>query len=334
MFSDYQFQYPLALWLLALVPLFCLLFLLNISWKRRAVKKIGDRNLVKALFPAYSPVKNTLKFTLLMLAFICGCIALANPRKPDRNSGEARSGIDIVVALDISNSMLATDLQPDRLARAKQFLYKLVDNLKDDRMGLILFAGNAYAQMPLTFDREAARMYISAANPGYISAQGTSIGDAFEKSELLFDEEGERFKSIILITDGETHDENALGAAKTLAEKGVMINTVGIGSAEGSTIIDSSGNPKKDASGNVVVSKLNEEILQKIAAQTNGRYIHLDATETAVADVLNQYSGIEKKALGDASMFNYNTYYHWMAMPMLLLLLVETFFPDRKKLKK
>jgi len=334
MFSDYQFQYPLALWLLALVPLFCLLFALNIFWKRRAVKKIGDRNLVKALFPAYSPFKNTAKFVLLMLAFVCGCIALANPRKPDRNSGEARSGIDIVVALDISNSMLATDLQPDRLTKAKQFLYKLVDNLKDDRMGLILFAGNAYAQMPLTFDREAARMYISAANPGYISSQGTSIGDAFEKSELLFDEEGERFKSIILITDGETHDENALEAAKALAGKGVMINTVGIGSAEGSTIIDSSGNPKKDASGNVVVSKLNEDILQKIAAQTNGRYIHLDATETAVADVLNQYSGIEKKALGDASMFNYTSYYHWMAMPMLLLLLVETFFPDRKKLKK
>ena len=333
MLSDYQFQYPLAFWLLALLPLFLLFFLLNIWWKRKALKKIGDPHLVRSLFSSYSPLKNVIKNCLLFLAFALGCIALANPRKPDKNSGEARSGIDIVVALDISNSMKAADVPPDRLSKAKQFMSKLVDNLKDDRLGLVLFAGNAYAQMPLTFDREAARLYIAAANPNYIAAQGTSIGDAFEKSDLLFGEESERFKSIILITDGETHDEDALDVAKELASKGVMINSIGIGSPQGATITDSSGNTKKDASGKEVITKLNEEILQKIAAQTNGKYVHLENSDAALKEIMGQYSQIEKKALGDATMFNYNTFYHWMAIPMLLMLIAEIFLPDRKKIK-
>lgn len=266
-----------------------------------------------------------------MLAFACGCIALANPRKPDPTSAEARSGIDIVVALDISNSMKATDIAPDRLSRAKQFISQLTDHLLDDRLGLVLFAGNAYAQMPLTFDREAAKMYVAAAHPDYIATQGTSIGDAFKKSDLLFGKESERFKSIILITDGETHDEDAMDMAKELAKKGVMINTIGIGSPEGSTILDSTGNAKKDAAGKVVVSKLNEQLLQRIAAQTNGKYIHLRSAEAAVSAVLNQYVGIEKKALGDSTLFNYDTVFYWFAIPMLILLVAEIFLPDRKK---
>ena len=334
MFGDYQFQYPQAFWLLALLPFFVLLYLLYQSWKRKAIRRAGDLKLVTAMHPAYSPVRNHFKFILLLLAFSAGCIALANPRKPDKGSGEARSGIDIVIALDISNSMKATDIEPDRLSRAKQFCTKLVDQLKDDRLGLVLFAGNAYAQMPLTFDREAAKMYLNAANPSYIAAQGTSIGDAFQKSNLLFEEEGERFKSIILITDGETHDENALEMAEELADRGVMINSIGLGSPEGATLVDSSGNQKKDASGNVVVSKLNEEILQKIATETNGKYIRLQSSETAVSEVLNQYNGIEKKALGDSSLYQYSTFYHWFAIPMLILLATEIFFHDRKRIRK
>ena len=136
------------------------------------------------------------------------------------------------------------------------------------------------------------------------------------------------------ITDGETHDENALDAAKELASKGVMINTLGIGSPEGATITDTAGNPKKDASGQVVITKLNEEILQRIAAQTNGKYVHLENSDAALKDIMGQYSEIEKKALGDTSMFQYNTFYHWMAIPMLLLLIAEVFLPDRKKIKQ
>jgi Ca-activated chloride channel homolog len=294
---------------------------------------MGDLRLVRAMLPGHSRAKSIIKFCLLSLAFALGCIALANPRKPDGNAGEVRSGIDIVIALDVSNSMKATDIEPNRMARAKQFISKLIDNLQDDRMALVVFAGNAYAQMPLTFDREAARLYVSASDPSQITAQGTSIGDAFEKSDLLFGQESERFRSVILITDGETHDEDAIDKAKELAAKGVMINTVGIGSPEGAPIMDSSGAPRMDENGQAVISKLNDKLLQEIAAATNGQYVHLQNSDAAVKEVMGQYNNIEKKALGDTSLFTYRSYYSWMAIPMLLFLILETFLPDRKKIK-
>jgi Ca-activated chloride channel family protein len=330
---NYQFQYPQAFWLLALVPFFGLLFLSYQLWKKRKVKKLGNVSLVKSLYKNHSPVKSIIKTCLVLLAFSLGCLALANPRIPDEASAEARKGIDIVIALDVSNSMKATDIAPDRLNKAKQFISKLIDNLQDDRIGLVVFAGSAYAQMPLTFDHEAARLYVSAADPSAITAQGTSITDAFMKSNLLFSEQSDRFRSVILITDGETHDDNALEETKELASKGIMINTVGIGSAEGATITDSSGTPKKDASGQVVISKLNEQILKQVAAATHGTYVHLESTDAAVKEVLSQYAQIEKKALGDTSLLTYKSFYAWLAAPMLLLLLVETFLPDRKKIR-
>ena len=329
-----QFQYPQALWLLALVPFFVLVFLSYRLWRKKAIKRIGDAQLVKQLTKNYSPVKTTIKFSLLTLAFACGCIALANPRVPDENSPELRKGIDIVIALDVSNSMKAKDIAPDRLARAKQFVSRLIENLQDDRIGLVVFAGNAYAQMPLTFDREAAKLYVAAVDPSSITAQGTSIGDAFEKAQLLFGEETERFKSIILITDGETHDEDAMDQLESLARRGVMVNTIGLGSPQGSTIADSAGQVKRDASGQPVISKLNAQILQDIAKATNGIYIHLQNSDDAVKQILGQYSGIEKKVLGDVSLYNYETFYQWLALPMLLLLMAETFLPDRKKVKE
>lgn len=295
---------------------------------------MGDPSLIKRLYSNHSPAKTIIKFSLIALAFAIGCIAVANPRKPDESSAEARKGIDLVIALDVSNSMLVTDMQPNRLTRAKQFISKLIDNLKDDRIGLVEFAGNGYLQMPLTFDQSAARLYVSTANPNAIQAQGTSISDALKKADIAFGEETDRFRSIVLITDGETHDEDALDKAKELAGKGVMINTIGIGSVEGSTIIDTTtGGPKKDEGGQVIVSKLNEQILQQIAAVTNGVYIHLESAESAVAQVMAQYSQIEKKALGDTSLYNYQTFYMWLVVPMLGLLLIELFIPDRKKIK-
>lgn len=330
---DIQFQYPQALWLLTLVPFAFLLFLLYQSWKRKARKKIGDVHLVKELSRNHSAPKTAVKFLLIALAFGLGVVALANPRVPDKNSGEVRKGIDVVIALDVSNSMRATDIAPDRLSRAKQFISRVIDNLQDDRVGLVVFAGYGYAQMPLTFDYDAARLYVSAADPSNISAQGTSIADAFDKANMLFDKESERFKSIILITDGETHDENAMQKLKDLAAKGVMVNTVGIGSPEGSTLKDTAGNVKLDASGQPVVSKLNEQILEQIAQATNGVYVHLQSSDIAVKQVMNQYAQIERKALGDTSLYTYETYYTWLAVPMLLLLVAETFLPDRKRIK-
>ena len=330
---NYQFQYPLALWLLCLIPFFILLFIIYKAWKRRAIKKLGDPRLVKQLFQGHSNPKEIIKLSLILLAFACGCIALANPRLPDENSGEARKGIDIVIALDVSNSMNAKDIEPDRLSRAKQFISKLLEKLQDDRIGLVVFAGNAYVQMPLTFDKGAAALYTSSADPAQISSQGTSIGDAFEKAELLFADQEERFRSVILITDGETHDEDALEKLTELAAKGVMVNTVGIGSPQGTTIPIAAGKSKTDAAGNIVISKLNEPFLQQIAVATNGKYVHLQNSDTAVNEIVAQYSQIEKKALGDTSLLTYKTYYTWMVIPMLLFMITDIFFPDRKRIK-
>lgn len=331
---DIQFQYPQLLWALAAIPLFIILYLLYMFWRKKRVKRIGDPKLVKELYKNYSPVKSVVKFSLLLLAFACGCIAIANPRKPDFTTAEARKGIDIMIALDVSNSMLAEDIEPNRLTIAKKFINQLMKSLKDDRIGLVLFAGNAYLQMPLTFDHNAANMIVSVAAPSSFRSQGTVIGEALLKSDLAFQQESKRFKTIVLITDGETHDQNAVQQAIELGQKGVMINTVGIGSAGGASIIDTvSGGVKKDLSGNVVVSKLNEALLQQVAAATNGQYIHLENTAEAAETLVQHLSQIEKTALGDLSKLSYTSFYLWLAWPLFFLLIAEIFIPDRKKVK-
>jgi Ca-activated chloride channel family protein len=329
---DIQFQYPQLLWALAAIPVLVLFYLLYKLWRRRAAKRIGDPQLVKELYKSYSPAKSAVRFSLILLAYACGCIAMANPRKPDLTTAEARKGIDIMVALDVSNSMLAEDVQPNRLSLAKRFIYQLMKSLEDDRVGLVLFAGNAYLQMPLTFDHNAAQMIVSVAAPSAFRSQGTVIGDALQKSALAFQEDSKRFKTIILITDGETHDENAEQQAKELGQKGIMINTVGIGSVGGASIVDTvSGGVKKDLSGNVVVSKLNEPLLQQLATATNGQYVHLENVGEASETLVQHLSQIEKTALGDLSQLSYTSFYLWLVWPLFFLLVAEMFVSERKK---
>jgi Ca-activated chloride channel homolog len=330
---NWQYQYPQAFWLLTGLVLLLLIYLGYIVWKKKTAKRIGDERLVKQLTKNHSPLKSGIKFSLLLLGFALGCLALTNPRKPIDAPGEERKGIDVVIALDVSNSMTATDVPPDRLQKAKQFITKLIDKLPNDRVGLVLFAGNAYVQMPLTFDHGAAKLYVSSATPGSIPSQGTAISDALEKGRLVFEETSDRFKSIVLITDGETHDENAEEELQEAVQRGIMVNTVGLGSPEGTTILDSAGNVKKDEAGNTVISKLNDAILKNIATTSQGAYVHLENSDEAVAQVTAQYGQIEKKALVDTSLFNYQTFYSWLAIPMLLFLLIEIFIPDRKKVQ-
>ena len=330
---SWQYQYPQAFWLLAGLVLLLLIYWQYVSWKKKASKRIGDDRLVKTLTKNHSSLKAGIKFTLLLLGFALGCLALTNPRKPIDAPGEERKGIDVVIALDVSNSMTATDVPPNRLQKAKQFVSKLIDKLPNDRVGLVLFAGNAYVQMPLTFDHGAAKLYVSAATPGSIPSQGTAISEALEKGRLAFEEASDRFKSVVLITDGETHDENAEEELQEAVERGIMINTVGLGSPEGTTILDSAGNIKKDEAGNTVISKLNDTILKNIAAASKGTYVPLQNSDEAVAQITAQYAEIEKKALTDTSLFNYQPLYMWVAVPMLLFLLAEIFIPDRKKVQ-
>lgn len=296
---------------------------------------MGDENLVAELTRNHSSRNAVLKFSLLALAFAIGCITLANPRKPDDASAEIRRGIDAVIALDVSNSMLATDIAPNRLAQAQKLLSNLIDRMPNDRIGFVVFAGHAYTQMPLSTDHQAAKLFVSTANPNMVPEQGTAVADALLQSNAAFEEGSQRFKTIILVTDGETHEEEALPTVQQLAKKGVMVNTIGLGSPTGATIIETeTGRPKTDESGQVVVSKLNEELLQQLAQATNGAYIRLTDIPSALAILQDQYKNVEKKAMVDTSALNYESFYIWFMLPMFLLLLAETFLPDRKKVKE
>ena len=330
---NFQFQYKEYSWLFLAIAIAALLFVAVLAWKRKVTKRIGDKKLVQALTSNYSPKLFAIKFVLLAIAMAAGILAVMNPRQPgEGDDSSTRKGIDVAIALDVSKSMLATDLAPDRLERAKQLISKLMNEMPDDRIALVLFAGKAYLQMPLTIDHGAAQLFVASASPDAVPQQGTVISDALNMSARVFNSEEKRYKAIVLISDGEDHDEEAVKTAKDLAGQGVMINTVGIGSPEGTTIPDAStGDVKKDETGNTVISKLNEEVLKQLANETNGLYVRLQSSDEAVAALKAQLSQIETKAYSDTSQMNFKTFYMWLAAAMLLLLLVENFIPERRK---
>ena len=327
-----QFQYKEFLWLFGAIAVFIFLFFLLLRWKRKTIKRIGDKKLVKQLIKNFSPRLFATRFFLFSLAFALGVVAVANLRKPGSADNISRKGIDVVIALDVSKSMLATDLAPNRLERAKQVILKLMDQMSDDRIALVLFAGKAYMQMPLTVDHGAAAIFVSSATPDAIPAQGTVFSEALQMSARAFNTKEGRFKSVVLISDGEDHDEETLKTADDLSQQGVMVCTVGIGSAGGSQIPDSATNDfKRDAMGNIVISKLNEDELKQIAEKTSGVYVHFESTEQTINDLMKQLSQVEKKTFTDVSLLNYKTYYMWFTGAMFLLLILEFIFPERKR---
>lgn len=319
-------------WLLASVIIFAGLFILVLLWKKKVRQRIGEARLVNALTRTYSHLLFNVKFGFLSLAFIAGVVAAMNLQKPGGEGSIQRKGIDVVIALDVSKSMLATDITPNRLERAKQLVTKLMNAMPDDRIGLVVFAGRAYLQMPLTNDHGAASMYVTSASPDAVPQQGTVVSEALTMSANAFNQEERRFKAVVLISDGEDHDANAVTTAKDLSRQGMMINTIGIGSPEGTTIPDAAtGANKKDENGNDIISRLNEEELKKIAESTNGVYIRLQDAEEAVQLLKEQLTKIESKAFGDVSLMNFKTYYWWFAIAMFVLLVAEYFTPETKR---
>lgn len=328
----FQFQHKEFIWLFSGLILLVLLFVGLLVWKKKVIKRLGDEKLIKALINNYSSKLFTSKFIFISAAFALGVIAVMNPRKPGGSNNTNRKGIDVAIALDVSKSMLAADLAPNRLERAKQFIGKLMNEMPDDRIALVLFAGKAYLQMPLTTDHGAAQLFVSSTTTDAVPQQGTVISDALSMSAKVFNENEKKFKTVILISDGEDHDEDAIKIAKDLSEQGVMINTIGVGSPEGSVIVDpDTGGNKRDAAGNAVISKLNEDELKQIAAATNGVYIRLQGSDEAVSLLKQQLSQIDRKAFVDVSQINFKTYYLWFAAVMLLLLLLENFIPEKRK---
>lgn len=329
---SYQFQYTEAIWLLAGVVIFILLFISLNRWKEKTIRRIGDPTLVRDLIKSFSAPKFISKFVLLSAAFAIGVIALMNPRKPAPGEGAARKGIDVAIALDVSKSMLANDITPTRLEKAREFISKLMQKMPDDRFALVLFAGKAYLQMPLTTDHEAIRLFINNADPNSMPMPGTVVSDAMRIGAMAFNSQERRFKTLVIISDGEDHDMASAETANEMAAQGIMINTIGIGSQAGSFILNpETGEQKKDASGNPVWTKLNEEILKQIAAATNGIYIFLDDTDASIAELQQHLSQIEKKAFSDVSLMNFKSYYWWIVAAMFVLVVAEFFITERKK---
>jgi tetratricopeptide (TPR) repeat protein len=329
-----ELEHPEYLLALLGLPIMITLYFFILNWKKKVVAKIGDEALVKELIKDYSPKKFLIKFVLIAIAFTIGVIALANPRIPTGAVKESYTGIDVMIALDVSNSMLAEDIKPDRLDRAKEFISRLIDQLPDDRIGLVVFAGRAYLQMPLTVDHDAAKMYLSTASTNTVPTQGTVIGDALKMAYAGFNPKEKKYRSIILITDGEDHDDNAIKVSKELAAQGIMINTVGIGSPQGAVIPDPVTHQlKKDENGNIVVTKLNEDELKEIASNGNGIYQLFDNTDNVIANLDAQLKTIGQKTFAANALINYESFYQWF-IGIALLLLVAELFMSEKKLRK
>lgn len=325
------FQHIEYLLVLASIPLLLILYFFVLNWKKRTIKKIGDANLVREMIKNYSPQKFALKFVLILAAFTLGVFALANLRSPSGMEQVNRNGIDIIIALDVSKSMLAQDVKPNRLERAKQALSKLIDKLTNDRIGIVVFAGRAYLQMPLTGDHGAAKMYLASASTDIVPTQGTVIADALKMCYTSFNSKEKKYKAVVLISDGEDHDEGALKMAAQMAEEGIVINTVGIGSPQGSTIIDELTNqPKQDVNGNMVITRLNEDELMKIAEKGNGTYQLFTNTDDLVNKLDAQLASMDQRTVTEDSLMNYKNYFPYFLLLVLVLLVVELFVSERK----
>ncbi len=327
----FHFQHIEYLFVLAAIPIMLVLFFLLRRWKKKAVQKIGEPHLVKQLIRGFSHRLFTLKFFLIIIGFALCALAVAGLVKKEGSLKVNSTGIDVMIALDVSNSMLADDITPNRLERAKQVVSKIIDKLSDNRIGIVIFAGRAYVQMPMTTDHSAAKMYLSAVSPDDIPAQGTVISQALKTSYAAFTSKEKKYRSIILITDGEDHDEEAIKVTRQLAEDGIMINTIGIGSPQGAPIKDIKTNDyKKDENGAVIISRLNEEVLKSIAQNGNGLYQLFTTTNEVAGNIQNKLSGLGQTALTDTAFATYKNYFWYFLLAALIILTIEFFIPEKK----
>ncbi len=317
--------------LFILVPLVAL-FVYVLRWKQQVKRKLGNPRLVDHLSRSYAPGLYRLKIILILAAIALGIIALANLRKPLQTKGSRANGIDVMVALDVSKSMLSQDEKPSRLEKAKQFINQLTARLENNRVGLIVFAGQAYLQMPLTADATATRMFVDNASPDLVALQGTNLSAALQLSDASLDTKERKYKAVLLITDGEDHEDKALEVVKQLADHGTVLYTVGVGSPEGAPITEpETSEYKRDENGQTIISRLNVTLLQQLAQSAKGKYYLLDNTSAVADAVVTELDGMEKKTISNAGGYvEYRSYYPFFLAIAVLLLLAELFIPERK----
>ena len=327
----FRFAYPEYLWLLWLLPLLVAVWTAAGQLARRRLSRFGRLETIRPLMPDASTGRRRLKFILYLTAFALLTLALARPQLGSKLREVESRGIEMMLVVDVSNSMLAEDFQPNRLERTKYAIDKLFDGLKQDRVGLVVFAGDAVVQLPITSDYRMARAFARRIDPSLVSVQGTAIGKALEQALLAFsgDTEQSHGRVIILITDGENHDDDAIAVAERAAQMGVKIFTIGIGTPEGAPI-QIGGEFIKDEAGEMVVSKLNEEMLARIADITGGAYVRSSKQSIGLDEIVKAINEMEQTELSMVRFEEFNEQYQYLLIAALVLLLLEFVVLDRR----
>ncbi len=330
----YQFENIYFFYALGLLPVFILMYWLLNRWRKKTFATYGDLLIIEHLIPDVSKSKRNWKFFAFTLAFGLVIIGIVNPQVGTKLEEVKRKGADLMICLDISNSMKAEDLQPNRIEKAKQEISKLINKLEGDRIGIIVFAGEAYVQLPITTDYAAAKLFLESISTDLIPTQGTAIGTAINLALESFGKDEGKNKAIVIITDGENHEDDAISAAEASAEKGIAIHTIGMGSPDGAPIPIYKNNVregfKKDKEGNSVITKLNEQSLLEIAAAGNGIYVRASNSDAGLYKVVNEINKLEKKSFESKIYSDYEDRFQWFIAPALLFLLIEFLLTERR----
>jgi Ca-activated chloride channel family protein len=330
-----QLDEKIYFYLLFIIPVMILLFAVIHLWKKRTQRKFADPDLLKRLTPSRSSFKSTIKLIFLLLGLSFLIMGLVNPKIGTKLETVKREGVDIVFAVDVSKSMLAEDIAPNRLEKAKRLVSEIINQLASDRIGIIAYAGQAFPQLPITTDYGAAKMFLQSMNTDMLSSQGTAINEAIELASTYYDDEDQTNRVLFIVSDGEDHSEGStLNAVDLAVEEGIRVFTIGVGKLKGGPIpIKRNGvveRLKKDVQGEVVITKLNEEILMDIADKGNGEYINGENTEEAVELIKERLNQMDKKEFEAKQFAEYKDQFQWFLGAGLLFLFLDVFLLDRK----
>ena len=327
----FRFEEPTYLYLLLLLPFLAAFYLYSNYRRRKAIRKFGDPVLMAQLMPDVSKYRPDVKFWLVFAAIGLFAVLLARPQFGSKLETVKRQGVEVMIALDISNSILAQDVQPSRLEKAKRLVAQLVDKMENDKVGMIVFAGDAFTQLPITSDYISAKMFLESINPSLISKQGTAIGAAINLATRSFTPQEGVGRAVIVITDGENHEGGAVEAAKAAAEKGIQVSVLGVGMPDGAPIpVEGTNDFRRDRDGNVVVTRLNEQMCQEIAQAGDGIYVRVDNSNAAQKVIAQEINKMAKADVETQVYTEFNEQFQAVAWIILLLLLAEMLILERK----
>ena len=330
----YQLEEPIYFYLLFAIPAVAVLFLLVLLWKHRTQRKFADSNLLRKLSPDRSTFKSILKISVFCLALAALSFALVNPKIGTKLETVKREGVDVVFALDVSKSMLAEDIAPNRLEKSKQLVTQIINSLAGDRIGIIGYAGSAFPQVPITTDFSSAKLFLNSMNTDMVSSQGTAITEAIAMAKTYYDDEEQTNRVLFIISDGEDHEGNLSEIAEEAASEGIRIYTIGVGTAAGGPIpIKRNGvlqYYKRDENNEQVITRLGEDRLKEIASQANGKYIEGNNTKEVVEEVTAILNGMDKKEFEAKQFTDFKDQFQWFLAAALFLLIVDILLLERK----